>query len=63
MLSLLEGLAILYKYTPDGYLGAGRDRVYVEGPPPDKMTEEERNTLERNEWFWRKDEGNWQIGV
>ena len=60
MRKLLKGLEILCKYEEDGGVCAEHDVIYAGGTYPDKISEEDMETLEDNGWSFDFILGCWK---
>lgn len=54
------GLAILLNYAPDGSTCAEHDEIFAEGPPPEKMSAEDRDKLASLRWRYDATLPSWQ---
>jgi len=62
---LHEALGILIpKADPNNlFMCAEHDEIYVPGPPPEKLTPEERKRLDELGVTWEEDSENWHAFV
>ena len=61
MSDLFSILQILLKYEPNGDISAEHDTLYLTGPEPEKLSEEESETLKSLHCFYDESTQSWML--